>query len=312
MKKHSFVLFLSAIILFSNTSIIFSSSKDEINSIIGDISFISKYGFEPSSASDDVLRIKTHLQYVENILRNSDITSMSPEMKTKRIRILNLLHQYIVNGIFPENYDYIDEHKPCFIDKYGRICAVGYLIEQTSGRQVAEQINSKHKYELIKEMNDIDVDVWILKSGLTEEECAMIQPQYGFEKDNVDENGKILLSGGLTAANISLNVINGINMANNSRNTLLQITTLLTGLTQATVGIIYISNNNNPYASDYSQTEKILSAMDIGVGISSMILTIWNLTSEKKPEKNKTSWNIFPYPSPGKEIGIGLSLKHSF
>jgi hypothetical protein len=55
---------------------------------------------------------------------------------------------------------------------------VGYLVEKTAGRQLAEDINEKHQYEYISEMNDEIVDNWIANSGLTERECAMIQPTY--------------------------------------------------------------------------------------------------------------------------------------
>jgi hypothetical protein len=97
----------------------------------------------------------------------------------KRNHLLDLLHDYWTKAVFPRNYDYKAERKPCFIDKDGTICAVGYLVEQTAGREAAETINFKHKYDVVMEMNDEMVDNWINKSGLTKEECAMIQPTYG-------------------------------------------------------------------------------------------------------------------------------------
>jgi hypothetical protein len=75
-------------------------------------------------------------------------------------------------------YDHLNERSPCFIDKHGNICAVGYLVEHTVGREVADKINSSYKYTLIKVMKLPELAQWVLKSGLTLNECAMIQPSY--------------------------------------------------------------------------------------------------------------------------------------
>lgn len=150
-----------------------------VNAIIGDYSFIQTYGCAPDVTTDENLRIKTHLAYVENILRETDVSHLTSTQKAKRIHLLDLLNDYWNVGIFPKNFDYPGQRIPCFIDKDGRICAVGYLIEQTAGRAVAEKINDKFKYHEILSMNDDNVDAWIIASGLTKEECAMIQPTYG-------------------------------------------------------------------------------------------------------------------------------------
>jgi len=113
------------------------------------------------------------------LLRKKDVSNLSDDLKTRRIHLLDLLNEYWTNGIFPKNYDYVGQRKPCFIDKDGAICAVGYLIEKTTSRQVADYINSKHKYDELLTMNNSTVNNWVLTSGLTIEECAMIQPTYG-------------------------------------------------------------------------------------------------------------------------------------
>lgn len=150
-----------------------------VNAIIGDYSFIQTFGCAPDETTDENLRIKTHLAYVENLLRETDVSHLTSTQKTKRTHLLDLLNDYWYAGIFPKNFDYPGQRIPCFIDKDGRICAVGYLIEQTAGRAVAEKINSQFKYHELLDMNDEMVDSWIASSGLTKEECAMIQPEYG-------------------------------------------------------------------------------------------------------------------------------------
>jgi hypothetical protein len=149
-----------------------------VNLILGDISYESAFGHKPDATTDNNLRIRTHLEYVENLLRNKNVSDLSTNLQTKRNHLLDLLHDYWTNGVFPKNYDYVDQRKPCFIDKDGTICAVGYLLEQTTSRQVADEINNKHKYDELLAMNSSTVDNWILTSGLTKEECAMIQPTY--------------------------------------------------------------------------------------------------------------------------------------
>ena len=61
----------------------------------------------------------------------------------------------------------------------GRICAVGYLIEQSAGRALAEAINAHFAEAMITEMESLALDGWIATSGLNVCELAMIQPCYG-------------------------------------------------------------------------------------------------------------------------------------
>ncbi len=150
-----------------------------INPILGDQSYILKYGETPNETVNDQVRIATHLEYAEFVLRSKDVSAMSAEQIEKRTHLLDLLHEYWTRGIFPVNDYETDERRPCFIDHNGTICAVGYLIEQTAGRDVAELISERFLYNEILEMNDAVVINWIEECGLTREECAMIQPGYG-------------------------------------------------------------------------------------------------------------------------------------
>ncbi len=157
-----------AIIILSMVILAFLSFKNQpgnneqtINPLIGDISFINKFGQKPNATTNEDLRIRTHLEYVENLFRQKDVSNLTAEQKENRIYLLDLLHEYWTDGIFPRNYDYANNRVPCFIDKNGRICAVGYLIEKTAGRQVAEKINTEYKYEKLLKMNDPIVYSWV-------------------------------------------------------------------------------------------------------------------------------------------------------
>ena len=171
--KTLFTLLL-AFICLSNFA---STFDNNINPILKNKSFIEKSGIEPSSTTDEILRIQTHLEYVENLLRNTKTKGLSKTQQTNRVHLLDLLHTYWQAGIFPKNYD-MEERKPCFIDKDGAICAVGYLVEQTAGRDMAEYINTQYQYANIKDIHLAKLNKWIKDSGLSLEECAMIQPNY--------------------------------------------------------------------------------------------------------------------------------------
>jgi hypothetical protein len=290
-----------------------------VNPVLGDISFVSKFGYEPDSGTDEVLRIKTHLKYVESLLRNKNIASLSAEQKQRRACMLNLLHQYSAAGIFPRNYDYPGQRKPCFIDKDGRICAVGYLVEQTAGRQVAEDINSNYKYDNLLAMHSTTVDEWVKSSGLTKEECAMIQPAYGggpypggvYLEANYISTGYGVSSGILGAVNISTGIINGIQISKGAKNKTMSILGLVTGTTQVMLGALGRPPKIT-YDAATNKSKRALSGVNIGVGASTVILSTWNLLTNKKPKECRTSWNIYSFPTHNNNTGVALAFTRRF
>jgi hypothetical protein len=155
-----------------------------INAVLGDVSFVKKFGTAPTPASSEALRIQTHLEYVEMLLRAEDVSHLSPTLRERRAALLDKLHEYRLTSAFPTNLDFPQERRPCFIDAAGNICAVGFLIEQTAGRALAERINAAHHYDFLADMHVPELTAWVEASGLTARECAMIQPQYdGFIQD---------------------------------------------------------------------------------------------------------------------------------
>jgi hypothetical protein len=173
MRKPLLLLFLSVMQLAT------ARTWNHINPILGDQSYLLKYGEAPNDFTPDQIRIATHLEYAEYVLRSKDVSGMSAEQIRKRTHLLDLLHKYWTRGVFPKNTDVPGERRPCFIDHNGTICAVGYLVEQTVGRDIAELISERFMYNEILEMNDPVVINWIEECGLTREECAIIQPSYG-------------------------------------------------------------------------------------------------------------------------------------
>ncbi len=170
---------IACFMVYMSTS--FGAAQQTVNAILGDVSYIQKFGYAPGENANEQIRIQTHLEFVESILRRRVVSKMPKAPRENRNKMLNLLHDYWTCAEFPVNYDHPGTRIPCFIDKDSRICAVGYLIEKTAGRDVAEKINADFKYFEIFEMKDPLVENWIASSGLTKLECAMIQPTYEYK-----------------------------------------------------------------------------------------------------------------------------------
>jgi hypothetical protein len=149
-----------------------------INPITGDASFVAAFGRSPSPADDEDLWIDTHLAFVIEVLASRDVSALPPSLQAARCQLLDRLREYRGRREFPRNYDRI-ERAPCFIDRDDNICAVGYLIEQSAGREMAEAINAKYQYASLTEIaTEPQVRTWIAASGFTVRELAMIQPWY--------------------------------------------------------------------------------------------------------------------------------------
>jgi hypothetical protein len=131
------------------------------------------------ASSNDDLRVRLHLERVEALLRARTPETVGDEQRAARGRMLDHLRTYIERGEFPRNHE-MAGRRPHFIDEDGRICAVGYLIEQSAGRALAEAINVRHEWDYIRDFHGIEA--WVAASGLSVDELAMIQPSYEWER----------------------------------------------------------------------------------------------------------------------------------
>lgn len=154
-----------------------SAASASVNAVIGDESWVARFGELPSADAEEDTRLRVHLEYVLAKLAAADVSSLDEEQRAERARNLARLRAYIDRGEFPRNHE-VKGRRPHFIDDDGRICAVGYLIEQSAGRDVAEAINARHEWDFIPQIAGIDA--WVETSGLTVTELAMIQPSYGW------------------------------------------------------------------------------------------------------------------------------------
>lgn len=167
------------------------ANSNTINAILGDVSYITAFGKAPNSSVTDSERIDTHLKYVEDLLRSSHPDEITTDQIQQRHYFLNQLREYRMAGNFPVNDDHPDRRRPTFISNNGNICAVGFLVEQSAGREVAERINEQFKYSYILEIDDPVFLNWVNDSGFTLKELAMIQPSY-MEYIEVERNNNRL------------------------------------------------------------------------------------------------------------------------
>lgn len=324
MKKNSFVIVV--LLLATGWAFTYSTrpaAKNNINPLLGNTSFVKKYGHEPGTQEQENDRIKTHLLYVESLLREKSGNSLSAAETDKRNHLLNLLHEYAVSERFPKNYDYPGERKPCFIDRDKNICAVGYLVEKTAGLNAAVAINEKHQYETIAEMKDDPLLLnWVAQSGLTLQECAMIQPTYGSPpvSDGNDPNDQYItksygVSTGISAGvNIGLNAINQFQIKNGGKSKLAPVMGLATGAYSIINGIRHYPRkplSSGFYTEESNETKKLMSVGNITLGSVSMILSAWNLVKNRHKSPNKISWAPYYQPmAEGKAVyGVGMTKR---
>ena len=93
----------------------FFVATEPVNNVIGDISYITTFNQLPTSQTDENLRIRTHLEYVEQQLSNQNTDHLTPTQKNNRTVLLDLLHDYWQAEQFPKNHHF-PQRKSVFFD----------------------------------------------------------------------------------------------------------------------------------------------------------------------------------------------------
>ena len=150
--------------------------REGANHHLGDDGVVAELG-RPPGPGEEAIRMHAHLVAVRALL--GSLPATRPELEGRRAELLGDLDAYIAAGTTPVN-GHLPWRTPVFIDDAGRICAVGYLIERSAGRDLAEQVARDHRYAYLEEIAGAmpEVRAWIASSGLTLDELASIQPGY--------------------------------------------------------------------------------------------------------------------------------------
>jgi hypothetical protein len=98
-----------------------------------------------------------------------------------RRRAIARLHEYRTAGRFPRNHRVLG-HIPTFVDEHGTACAVGFLMQRSGHDELVEEIVRTDNHVYIEHITEGPALDWIRFSGLTQEECAVIQPSYDWER----------------------------------------------------------------------------------------------------------------------------------
>ncbi|MFT5860346.1 MAG: hypothetical protein ACI865_002456 [Flavobacteriaceae bacterium] len=300
-------------------------SDTSINQIIGDTSYEKIVGMEVPANAEEQDRIQIHLAYVEYILRKKGTANLTETQKTNRANALNLLHDYWVAGKFPSNLDYPDERKPCFRDRNGNICAVGHLVDKTGNSSLVDDIEREQNYDYIFDIESLELAEWIAESGLSNEECAMIQPTYGYQPSQTDPNyvqpsfaiSTAALSG--TSLAISLLSISQLNSPGRGR-WILPAVGATSGISQIVLGAIYYKRSNTNTACwdwncpPFYQRSQNLSLLNMGIGTFSTALNTFALVRQLRGQKKHKdiSWNMYGYQTPSEDYAIGLNFIKRF
>jgi hypothetical protein len=146
-----------------------------IDRIIGDGGLNRVYPIYPRMGAEGTRLISRRLEYIENLLRSRDVANWPEGLRAERMRNIERLHAYRLRQEYPVNYDHPDSFLPTFMDRDGKICAAGYLIEQSAGHDFAVKVNNLYQYASIRQMKSPAVDKWIAASGLTRKEVETIQ-----------------------------------------------------------------------------------------------------------------------------------------
>lgn len=297
-------------------------ATDQVNVLVGNAGYAAATGHEPTVSTNDDARVQAHLAYAERQLRQHPAANLSPQLAQHRAHVLDLLHEYWTAGVFPRNYDYPNERRACFIDRDGRLCAVGFLVAETAGRPVAEAINKEHQYDLIADMRTPALAEWMRASGLTKAECALIQPTYGSTTPTVTEvpvpTSYAVGSAVWGGVNVMLSAANASQFGQPAVGRGAAYAGVISGAGQVVLGSLRLRNDvpgSGPYtgwpsAGKSYAAERTASYLNIGAGTATIALSAWNLFSHRKPSVDRTSVGVVSFPGPAG--GSGLSLTRRF
>ena len=124
-------------------------------------------------------RISMHLLRVELKLRLRDVSHLSRKLQAERLKNIEYLRLYRLAGVFPKNLDFPGMRVPYFKDAVGTPCAVAHLMERSGWQGTVNSVRDNNNHVYVMSVVGGPVMEWIDQSGLTQEEAALVQPNYG-------------------------------------------------------------------------------------------------------------------------------------
>ncbi len=284
-------------------------SVQPVNAVLDDASYIARFGHRPGPDASETVRLQTHLAYVEQLLRARPTPHLTPAQRAARTRHLDRLRTYWTRGQFPQNPRPSIGRQPTFIDRNGRICAVGYLIAESAGWDVAQRINAEYKHAYITEIDAPVLDEWAEQAGLTRRELAMIQPQYGDDGcvaciDNEKEMAHRGAEIGVMALNAGAAVLNGVLSARDRRSYVASGAGLALGATGLALGF--------SDGAQYTTGDAVLAGASILMSTWSLTAPIERRTASQSAKKWIPKTHVAALPVRGETPKVGMSLEWTF
>ena len=121
----------------------------------------------------------TRLEHSEGVDWNATERQRRRELLLQR-RWQNIarLRAYQRLGRFPKNDNDPRQPQPIFVDMHDTACAVGHLMRQSGWTAEVESIADLDNHVYVPDVTSGPLVAWVLQSGLTQEEAAIIQPSY--------------------------------------------------------------------------------------------------------------------------------------
>ena len=149
------------------------------------LSAAARYAPRPADSRElhhraEAVRLRAHFDSVDRELRTRDVSRLSAEQRAMRTKLISWLKDYRNAGTFPENDRFADRAMPFFRDSHGTLCAMAYLVDRSGRTGIVDHIATTRNNAFIRELTDDPALVaWLETSGLSVDEAARIQPQYG-------------------------------------------------------------------------------------------------------------------------------------
>jgi hypothetical protein len=127
--------------------------------------------------------IRLHLKLVESKLRLAHTGHLTADQKLNREHVIDLLHDYWDQGIFPKNTKYPGVRTPSIRDEEGTLCAMGFLLYATGEQHYVSKLACDHNHVYLEDVHEGPLFTWLQYHGIRKEEAVQIQPTYAYVFD---------------------------------------------------------------------------------------------------------------------------------
>jgi len=100
-------------------------------------------------------------------------TTAAAELAGRRAQIISWLHDYRVAGVYPT--DAAGQPLSVFVDARGVRCPMAELIHKSGRDDLVAAVQREHNAVRLADVHDGPLHDWMLASGLTQEEIALVQ-----------------------------------------------------------------------------------------------------------------------------------------